>query len=86
MGLIDGSDTQERMAFSEIHSEGTRGPCFMVRKGRSMYIHVHGHDDQLFDLEADPGEWNNLAGRTCPKGRVAGAAQPRHWAAVGAGH
>jgi len=32
----------------------------MVRKGKFKYIYVHGHDDQLFDLEADPGEWHNL--------------------------
>jgi choline-sulfatase len=62
LGLIDGGDAGERVAFSEIHSEGIHGPCFMVRKGRMKYIYVHGHDDQLFDLEADPGEWHNLAG------------------------
>ena len=44
------------VAFSEIHSEGIHGPCFMVRKGKFKYIYVHGHDAQLFDLEADPGE------------------------------
>jgi choline-sulfatase len=61
MGLIDGSEATERVAFSEIHSEGIHGPCFMIRKGRFKYIHVHARDEQLFDLEADPGEWNNLA-------------------------
>ena len=61
IGLIDGSDAEERVAFSEIHSEGIHGPCFMVRKGKLKYIYVHGHDDQLFDLETDPGEWHNLA-------------------------
>ena len=60
MGLIDGSDAEERVAFSEIHSEGIHGPCFMARKGKHKYITVHGHDDQLFDLEADPDEWLNL--------------------------
>ena len=61
IGLIDGTDTAERVAISEIHSEGIHGPCFMVRKGQFKYIYVHGHDEQLFDLQADPGEWNNLA-------------------------
>ena len=33
----------------------------MVRRGQWKYIYVHGVDAQLFDLEADPGEWHNLA-------------------------
>jgi choline-sulfatase len=61
MGLIEGSDTSERVALAEIHSEGIHGPCFMVRKGQFKYIIVHNRDEQLFDLQADPGEWNNLA-------------------------
>jgi choline-sulfatase len=61
IGLIDGRDRAERVAFSEIHSEGIHGPCFMIRKGRWKYIYVYDRDEQLFDLDADPGEWNNLA-------------------------
>ena len=34
----------------------------MVREGRFKYNYIHGHQPQLFDLESDPGEWNNLAG------------------------
>jgi choline-sulfatase len=60
MGLVDGSDKSERVAFAEIHSEGIHGACFMIRYGNFKYIYVHGHDEQLFDLETDPGEWNNL--------------------------
>ena len=48
--------------FSEYHVEKVRAPCFMVRRGRWKYVYVHGHDEQLFDLEADPGERRNLAG------------------------
>jgi choline-sulfatase len=61
LGLINGSDAEERAAFAEIHSEGIHGPCFMVRQGDYKYVYVHGHDEQLFDLQADRGEWNNLA-------------------------
>jgi choline-sulfatase len=59
--LLEGEEDPERIAFSEIHSEGIHGPCFMARKGRFKYIYVHGHGEQLFDLEADPGEWHNLS-------------------------
>lgn len=48
--------------FSEYHVEKVRAPCFMVRSGRWKYVYVHGHDEQLFDLDVDPGEWTNLAG------------------------
>jgi len=34
-----------------------------VRRGRWKLIHLHGHGNQLFDLETDPGEWSNLAGK-----------------------
>ncbi len=63
MGLIDGSDRATRTTFSEEHVEDVAVPCFMVRRGRFKYIHIHGVDRQLFDLEADPGEWHNLAGQ-----------------------
>ena len=34
----------------------------MVRQGKYKYVYVHGYDRQLFDLQADPGEWRNLSG------------------------
>jgi choline-sulfatase len=61
VGLIDGTDTEDRVAFSEAH-EAVGTPCFMARKGQYKYVHVHSYDTQLFDLKADPGEWNNLSG------------------------
>lgn len=60
LGLIEGSEADERVAFAEIHSEGIHAPCFMVRRGQFKYVYIHGHDEQLFDLAADPGEWHNL--------------------------
>ena len=34
----------------------------MIRRGEWKLNHYHGHDQpQLFNLETDPGEWNDLA-------------------------
>lgn len=63
MGLLEDRDTDERVTFSEYHSQGSHAPCFMVRQGQYKYVYLHGYDSQLFDLEADPGEWHNLAGQ-----------------------
>ena len=52
----------DRAAFSESHTNGVYEPCFMVRKGQHKYIYIRNEDSQLFDLENDPGEWNNLSG------------------------
>jgi choline-sulfatase len=52
----------ERTIFSEYHVEKVRAPCFMARRGRYKLIYVHGHDRRLFDVDADPGEWRDLAG------------------------
>lgn len=63
MGLLDGTDAEGWEAISETHADAmVQTPCFMLRQGRYKYIYIHGHDCQLFDLEADPGEWSNLAG------------------------
>jgi choline-sulfatase len=62
-GLLDGGSGEDRTVLSEYHVEKVRAPCFMARRGRFKYVHVHGHDGQFFDLERDPGEWENLAGR-----------------------
>jgi choline-sulfatase len=71
LGLIDGSDREERVVFAETHSEAVGVPCFMVRKGQFKYIYIHGYEDQLFDLESDPGEWNNLSGNPDFSGKAA---------------
>jgi len=47
-----------------MHVEASPVPCFMVRRGRYKYVHIHGVEAQLFDLEQDPGEWRNLSGRS----------------------
>ena len=63
MGLVDGSEREgEREVMAEMH-EVVGTPCFMIRRGKYKYVHIHDHQGQLFDLETDPGEWNNLSGQ-----------------------
>jgi choline-sulfatase len=47
----------------EYHGEGVMRPCFMVRLGPWKYIYIHRSAPQLFHMERDPGEWDNLAGQ-----------------------
>jgi choline-sulfatase len=53
----------DRAVLAEYHVEKVRAPCFMVRRGPRKLIRVHGHGEQLFDLEADPGERESLGAR-----------------------
>lgn len=62
MPLMDGEAAANRIVFSEMHSDGVYGPCFMATRGKYKYVMIHGHGAQLFDLDQDPGEWENLAG------------------------
>ncbi|RPI48331.1 MAG: choline-sulfatase, partial [Betaproteobacteria bacterium] len=47
-------------AVSEYTADGVLAPCRMVRRGPYKYIFVHGHDAQLFRLDRDPRELDNL--------------------------
>ncbi|MBT3265963.1 choline-sulfatase [Candidatus Poribacteria bacterium] len=50
----------DRYVFAQAH-EAVGMPCIMARKGRYKYNYIHGDEDQLLDLDADPGEWNDLS-------------------------
>lgn len=54
-------DNIERAVFSEYHAAGAVSGAFMLRKGRWKLIHYVGFEDELFDLEVDPEELQNLA-------------------------
>ena len=52
---------EERTAFSEYYSQGIYTAMFMLRKGPYKYVHFVGERPQLFDLERDPLEKEDLA-------------------------
>ncbi|MDX1713938.1 MAG: DUF4976 domain-containing protein, partial [Halomonas venusta] len=45
----------------EYLGEGAIAPLLMIRRGRYKFVHTAPDPDQLFDLDADPLELNNLA-------------------------
>jgi len=59
---LHGEELTDVPVISEYHGEGIMRPCFMVRKGPWKYVYIHRSAPQLFHLERDPGEWDNLAG------------------------
>ncbi|MCF3936688.1 sulfatase-like hydrolase/transferase [Acuticoccus sp. M5D2P5] len=58
--IIGGADP-DRTVLSEYHAVASITGIFMVRFGRYKYVHYVGHRPQLFDLEADPLETQDLA-------------------------
>lgn len=46
--------------FSEYHGHGARHSAFMIRKGKWKYIHHVVAPHQLFDLDRDPDELQNV--------------------------
>jgi len=60
MQLIDGAG-KERAVFSEYHAMGSKTAAYMIRKGPYKLIYYANYPPQLFDLEEDPEELNDLA-------------------------
>jgi len=50
------------IAVSEYTADGVLAPCRMVRRGLYKYIYVHGHEAQLYRLDRDPRELENVTG------------------------
>ncbi|MDH3388676.1 MAG: choline-sulfatase [Gammaproteobacteria bacterium] len=59
--LCEGDNANDPGAcVSEYLAEGTGAPMLMIRRGRHKYICCSTDPDQLFDLEEDPNELENL--------------------------
>ena len=52
---------KSRVVFSEYHAASSVSGAFMIRKDQWKYIHYEGFDPELFDIENDPEEENNLS-------------------------
>lgn len=57
------ADDPERVVLSEYHGHGVHGGAFLVRRGRYKLLYNLAAPHQLFDLERDPDELEDLAKR-----------------------
>ncbi|MGH6621439.1 MAG: sulfatase-like hydrolase/transferase [Alphaproteobacteria bacterium] len=53
----------DRVAFCEYYAAAADRAAFMIRKGKYKYIHYVGYAPELFDLQSDPEEIADLAGK-----------------------
>ncbi len=51
-------------ALGEYLGEGAAAPVLMIRRGRYKYIYSELDPEQLYDMDADPDELQNLAGES----------------------
>ena len=52
---------KSKVVFSEYHAASSVSGAFMIRKDQWKYIYYQGFDPELFDLQNDPEEENNLS-------------------------
>lgn len=62
MPLMKNNGTWKDEAFCEYLAHGIIGPMAMLRRGRYKFNYNHGDSPELYDLEDDPNEFNNLVG------------------------
>jgi len=56
-------DSLTDVVISEFAADGSTGPSRMVKQGAWKYMYLEGEDTLLYNLENDPHELENLAGR-----------------------
>jgi choline-sulfatase len=61
--IYNSANKRNKPVLSEYLGHGIIEPTRMLRFKNYKYIYVHNHSSQLFDLESDPQEMENLAGR-----------------------
>lgn len=61
VGLATEGEDPERVVFAEYCAEGSVAPMVMVRQGQYKFNYCEADPNQLFDLDNDPKELNNLA-------------------------
>jgi len=64
-------ETRNSPVFMEYAAEGSNAPLVAIREGKYKFVHCEIDPPQLFDLESDPYELNNLAGDARHAERVA---------------
>ena len=67
LGALD----PQRLALSEYHTIDSRSALFMLQDARTKYVHYCDLPPELFDLEADPEEMDNLAEKPEARERLA---------------
>ena len=68
--IAGAEDDPERIAFSEYFAAAADRATFMIRRGAYKYIHYVGYEPELFDLESDAEEIDNLAKNPAHRSRV----------------
>ena len=76
--LLHGGELPERTVVSEYLAEGALAPIFMIRRGAHKFIWSEPDPAQLFDLERDPDELENLAASPAQASAVAALEAEMH--------